>query len=201
MTRLLLPLAALLSLAAPAGPAEAQLLSRLPLSFHARLGAGLPTGDFAAGSPGIAAEPGASFEVGGVLRIAPLLGLYAAYQQDRFGCGECGAVSLDERAVTRGFEAGGELSSPFRPLGLTPWVRAGVVRHSLSLSREESSLVSEPGVGFGAGAGIRVPVGPVLLSPGVRYQSYSVEMRFSGYPARSMDVSQLTVDVGLLLPF
>lgn len=201
MKLLRLPLLALLVLAATGARADAQVLSRLPLSLHARLGAGLPTGDFADGSPGIAAEPGASFEVGAVLRPVPLLGVYAAYQQERFGCGECAAVSIDEEAVARGFEAGGELSSPWGVRGVTPWGRAGVVRQSLRFSSGESSLVSEPGVGFGVGGGVRIPVGPVLLSPGVRYQSYSVEVEFSGYPSRSMDVSQLTVDVGLLLPF
>ncbi len=200
MKPLRLPLVALLALLAP-GRADAQVLSRLPLSLHARVGAASPTGDFAQRSPGIAAEPGASFEVGGVLRLAPFLGLYAAWQQERFGCEECGAVSLDDRAVARGFEAGGEVSSPFRPLGLTPWARVGVVRHSLRFSREESSLSSEPGAGFGVGGGVRVPVGPVAISPGVRYQSYSVDVEFGGYPTRRMDVSQLTFDVGLLLPF
>lgn len=201
MPPLRLALLVLLALAAPPGGAEAQVLSRLPLSLHARLGAGLPTGDFAASAPGIAAEPGASFEVGGMLRLLPLLGVYAAYQQERFGCGECAAVSIDDRAVARGFEAGGHLESPVRPFGLVPWARGGVVRHSLRFSDGESALVSEPGVGFGVGAGIAVPLGPVLLAPGVRYQRYAVDVEFGGYPSRGMDVSQLTVDVGLLLPF
>ena len=86
--------------------------------------------------------------------------------------------------MSRGFEAGGEVGSPFRPLGLDRWARGGVVRHSVGFPAARARWSSEPGVGFGAGGGVRVPFGPVLLSPGVRYQRYSVEVEFGGYPSR-----------------
>lgn len=192
-------LAALLLTAAP--PAHAQVLSRLPLSLQARIGMASPQGAFAETSPGLGAEPGLAWELGGLLQPIRWLGVYAGYQQGRFGCAECEGVGMDGSSIASGVEAGVQFSSPVQRFGLRPWVRGGAVRHFLSFARGESGIRSEPGVGFAVGGGLEVEIVGVRLAPGVRYQSYPVEVRFSGFPARDVDVSHLTLDLGLILPF
>jgi hypothetical protein len=182
-------------------PADAQILSRLPLSLQARIGSASPTGGFAEASPGLGAEPGLAWELGGLLQPTRWLGVYAGYQQGRFGCAECEGVGVDGSAVASGVEAGAQLSSPVQRFGLRPWVRGGVVRHFLRFSRGESGLRSDPGLGFGIGGGVELEFAGVRVAPGVRFQSYPVEVVFSGYPSRSLDVSHLTLDLGLILPF
>lgn len=188
-------------LAAPAARADAQVLSRLPLAFQARLGAAIPTGTFAEQGPGIGAEPGLAFEVGGLLEAASWLAVYAGYQRDRFACEGCRSVNADASVTATGAEAGAQVTVPFERFGIRPWVRGGAVRHSLQFQREDSGIRSDPGTGFGVGGGLELRVAGLRISPGVRFQSYTVDVQFSGYPSRSLDVSHLTVDVGLILPF
>lgn len=180
--------------------AEAQL-ARLPLAVEVRLGSGVPTGDFASRDPGIEAGPGLAYSIGGVLDVIPLLGVYAHVQQARFACAECGDAGVDETAMGNGVEAGVEARVPFRLGGVQPWVRGGVVRSTLRFSSGESSQTSEPGTGFALGAGVRLPLAGIELSPGVRYQGYPAEFRFTNLSSRSVDVTHLTVDLGLLLHF
>lgn len=186
---------------ASVGRADAQVLSRLPLAFQARLGAGIPTGTFAEQGPGIGAEPGLAFEVGGLLEATSWLGLYAGYQRDRFGCEGCRSVNTDAAVVADGAEGGVHVTIPFQRFGVRPWMRSGVVRHTLRFQRDESGIRSEPGIGFGVGGGLELEVVGLRIAPGVRFQSYTVDVHFSGYPTRSLDVSHLTVDLGLILPF
>ena len=192
---------ALFLVSAPVGRADAQLLSRLPLAFQARAGVAVPTGTFADPSPGIGAEPGLALELGGLLEATSWLGVYAGYQRSRFGCEGCRAVNADAGVTTTGASAGVQLRSPLARFGVRPWARGGAVRQTLEFRRDDSGIRSEPGTGFGLGGGVEVEVLGVRIAPGVHFQSYPVDVQFAGYPTRSLDVSHLTVDLGLVLPF
>lgn len=193
---------ALVLCAAPRA-AQAQLLPDIPLSVEVRGGVGVPVGDFA-GEEGIEAGTGFGFGVGAMVGVTPMFSAYGAYQWTRFGCGECeGIENLDDEVTDSGFELGGQADLPFRPAGLAPWVRAGVLLHELEFSGDEGDVSSDRSLGFALGGGITYPLGPTLsVTPGIHYRNYSAEFDLGNLDLNGeTDVSHLTLDVGLVYRF
>lgn len=184
--------------------APARLAAQLPgaLSVEARLGGAFATGEFS--NPGQALEAGSGYfgSVSGRLGLLPNLSVYVGYERAQMGCDACIATQLDDVLVDDGFGAGAIMDLPLGPPGLSPWVRAGLVRRQLKMSGDGETMASKPGIGFDLGAGITLPLtGPFQITPGLRYVRYPAEFEFTSVPNRSIDVSHVGVDVGLTYQF
>lgn len=185
--------------------APARLAAQLPgaLSVEARLGGAFATGDFAA--PGKALEAGNGYAAGvnGRLQVLPGMQVYVGYERAQMTCDACSATPvLDNTIVDDGIGVGAVMAVPMGPPGLSPWVRAGLVRRQLKFSGDDGSGASKPGIGFDLGAGITLPfTGPFKVTPGIRYVRYTTEFDFQNVPDRSLDVSHFGVDVGLAYQF
>jgi len=146
------------------------------------------------------AEAQADFElapepsIGATVSYAPsrLLGFYAGYSRSSFGCDGGFCASRGMTFTSQGVDAGVRLTLPV-PAG--PWVRAGIVSHSLryeSAPAEGTAQEGEAASGFGleAGAGVEVRLGRRLsLTPGLRYVRYGA--------ADEDGVAMVVGDVGL----
>jgi len=184
--------------------APAPLAAQLPgaLSVEARLGGAFATGDFAASGRAFEAGSGYAASVNGRLGLFPGLEFYVGYERAQMPCDACAATQLDDTLVDDGIGAGAILELPLDLPGLSPWVRAGLVRRQLRISGFGETMASKPGIGFDLGAGITLPLsGPIKLTPGVRYLNYPAEFDFQLLPDRSIDVSHFGVDVGLAYQF
>lgn len=183
--------------------ADAQLLAGITISAEVRPALGSATGAFAGSDEGVGAGGGAGVSAGGSLGAGPV-GVYGEYQLMSFSCADCEATGLDDRVEDRGWEAGAELRVPLAPMGLRPWVRGGVLGHQLRISGVGSSIVSEPTLGWGAGAGVVIPL-PAFFeaSPAVRYRSYTAEYRFEQIelPSRDTPVAYVTFELGFAARF
>lgn len=177
--RVLIPVIA----AAGADPLAAQLL---PLSLEARGGAALPAGafhDVAGGGP--------AMELSATWHALPLLGVYGAYQWNRFNWS-----GVDGHAADAGFAVGVRLAIPAPLLPIDPWIRAGIVAHRL----EGETLVEEAKHGWEAGAGLAFPVARGLaLTPGVLWTRYQHGSGAGG--GEVLRVRHVRADVGLRLRF
>lgn len=190
----LLPLALLLLPAALSGQ------SGFGFSVEGRAGWALPAGDFAADS-GISAEGGPTFALGGRINFAPAVGVYAGYQQTRFGCGQCDVLGLDDATVLDGLEAGVHLA-PAPRLAYAPWLRAGIIQQQLGFSGFGDRLTSAPATGFSGAVGVGIQLSPGLhFNPGVSFLSVPAEFDFETVPDRSVDVSAFTIDLGVAYRF
>lgn len=184
--------------------APARLAAQLPgaLSVEARLGGAFATGEF--GTPGRALEAGSGYaaSVNGRLGLLSGLSVYVGYERAQMACDACAATQLDDALVDDGIGAGAIVELPFGPPGLSPWVRAGLVRRQLKMSGDGETIASKPGIGFDLGAGITLPLtGPFKVTPGIRYIRYPADFEFTVLPDRSIDVSHVGVDVGLAYQF
>lgn len=185
-----------------AGEGWGQGLPGVSITLQAAPEVGIPLGSFADRDQGVGAGTGVGVEVGGVLGLGSLLGVYGDYQYLRFACEVCEQVELDSGLVDAGFEAGAQLSPPLPVFGLQPWLRAGVVGHQLQFSRGDGSKTSDLGFGFGVGAGVHLPLGGSLaISPALRFRSYSGDVHFASLPDRTVDVSYMAAGVALTLRF
>lgn len=195
-------------------PAWAQVVPGLPISVEVRPLLAMPTGDFADGRPGFGAEIGFGVSATTRLHLTSDVAAYGGYQYGRFGCGECGAVGLEDALPEAGFEVGIRAELPYRPRGLDPWLSAGaLIARELEISGQAGgALVSDPAVGWSGGAGVLIPFGGSLqLTPGVHYRSYSAQFAFTalgfdsfddtGAFARKVEVASLSVEVGLSYEF
>lgn len=198
-----LPRALALLLTACAAPhAGAQTLAGLPLSVEVRLGAGIPIGEFAEDAPGVGAQAGPAFSAGARLHLSPVLAVYGAYSGTAFSCPRCGEAGIDESVVDAGAEFGVHATLPARVAGAAPWVRAGGVYRHLTFSGQGGRLSSDAAAGFEAGAGVSVQLTPSLaIEPGVRFRTYAAELDLGDSPARTVDVSHVLADVGLVFRF
>lgn len=182
--------------------AATQRLPDLPLSLEVRLGAGIPTGDFANREPGIEAEIGPTFGVSAAFHATQVLAVYGGYSRTAFGCSRCASRGLDDSVTDSGFELGGEAAFPMRVARLRPWARVGAIYHELTFSGGGDQLSSEPSLGFEIGGGGAFAVLPALwITPGIRYRAYSAELDLGGFPGQTVDVSGIVLDVGLSLRF
>jgi hypothetical protein len=191
----------LILLATAARTAGAQRLPDLPISVEVRVGAGIPTGEFAEDEPGVGAEAGPAFSAGALFHVSNALSVYGAYSRTHFVCGACDAAGLDEQLVDAGAEFGVQVV-PVRLAGVSPWVRAGGVYRQLTFSGEGDQLASDPGIGFEAGGGLSVAVTrSVSIAPGVRFRTYAARLDLGELPSRTVDVSQVLADVGIAFRF
>jgi hypothetical protein len=201
--RPLLPSAvAVLALLGLTAPASSQGLPRPPLQLELRVGASVPTGEFAERDPGIGARTGPRLEAGGVFRLAPLLGIFGGASRGEFACSACTGVGLDDRVVDTGVNAGLEVSPGLRLGGLAPWLRAGAVVQQLTFTGEGERLVSPMALGYQLGGGVVVPVrGPIRLRPGLHYRSYPAELDLGAFGGRTVNVAHVTLDLGISVHF
>ncbi|SOD03503.1 Outer membrane protein beta-barrel domain-containing protein [bacterium JGI 053] len=184
--------------AALAQPARAQTI--LPLSFEARGGVAIPTGDFADGA-------GTGFNVGATVhyRVAPMVSVYAGYEYVRFAVDSLGDVEgVDAHFIDQGFRAGARFEVPLAGTmtGLQPWVEGGATFNQTTVSASNGSasvdIDADRKVGFEVGAGLNFAVAPkISIAPGVRYHSHKAEFDFGGGDTAEGDVNYFTVDLGV----
>ena len=196
--KLLFP--ALLLGAALAQPARAQTI--LPLSFEARGGVALPTGDFADGA-------GTGFNVGATVhyRVAPMVSVYAGYEYASFSVDDLDDEEfegVDANWSDQGFRAGARFEVPLAGAmtGLQPWVEGGATLYQTSIHASDSNtsidIDADRKVGFEVGAGFNFAVAPkISLSPGVRYHSHKAEFDFGDGDVGEADINYFTIDLGI----
>jgi hypothetical protein len=169
-----------------ADPLAAQLTGILPLSLEVRGGIALPAEKFGGADGGVAAEVSATWHA------LPLIGVYGAYQWNRFAWEGTGGHATEE-----GFAAGVRIAIPTPFIPIDPWIRAGVVAHQL----EAETLTGNNGPGWEVGGGLGFPLARgVSLTPGVLWTRY----RHGDPDVADGDlvyVRHLRADVGLRLRF
>lgn len=179
----------MLAAAAVVGGADAASaqLPTTPLSVEVRGGLALPQGDldefFGLADLGSGVTLGANAQ----FQVSNAIGVYAGYSFNQFSVEE-----FEDADVTdQGFDAGVMLSLPFAA-SLSPYVKGGIALHNLSVTEggEDEDFDGEE-LGFQVGAGLNFPLGNRLsVTPGVTFTQY-------GFEDAEVDVSHLTVDVGL----
>jgi hypothetical protein len=175
---------AVLALAgAGAHPLAAQLL---PLSLEARGGAALPSAEFRD-----AASGGPAGELSATWHALPRVGVYGAYQWNRFSWD-----TVDGHATDAGFAVGVRIALPTPLLPIDPWIRAGVVAHRL----DAETLDEDAGFGWEAGGGLAFPLARGLtLTPGVLWTRYP--HGGGNADGELLRVRHVRADVGLRLRF
>jgi hypothetical protein len=185
-----------------AAPGHAQVLPRLPLSLEVRGGGGVPTGEFARRQPGVGAELGPRVEGVAVVRLREWLGLFGGVSWAAFSCPACQQGGLSQDLVETGGNAGVQVTPGLRLGGLAPWIRVGAVFQQLEFTGQTESLITPVGTGFQVGGGVTLPVwGPLAVSPALHFRSYAADLDLGGRFDRTIDVSHLTLDVGVALHF
>jgi opacity protein-like surface antigen len=170
-----------------------------PLSLEGRVGAVIPTGDFADG-----AKTGFGFDVNAAYRVIPTLDIYAGFAWSRFGVEDDEEFDTSVDIDDSGFQVGARLHVPGVP-GVDPWVRGGVIFHQVKWNVSEGgltgSITTDRTVGFEAGGGVAIPVAPrVALTPAVTFRSYKPEFEFFGETA-DMTVSYVGLHLGARISF
>lgn len=168
-------------------PAQAQR------GLAVELRGGASAGNYAGAASDFEAAPLPSLGATASYGVTDRLGVYAGASRSSFGCDTGFCAGREMRFTSQGLEAGVELRLP---LPASPWLRAGLVSHSLryrsdatqgsvARSGEETS-----GVGFGAAGGVELRLGRRLsVTPGLRYVRYGA--------AGDDGVALLVGDVGL----
>lgn len=178
---------ALAAACAAADPLAAQRAG-IPLAVEARGGIALPTDRFRRG-----AEGGPAGEISAAWHALPRIGVYAAYQWNRFPYDGTG---VPEHLTDRGFSAGVRIPVPMHLVPIDPWIRAGIVAHQLR--GEPLGEDSQPG--FEVGAGLAFPLARGLtLTPGVLWTRY--QHGGGAADGQLLRVHHLRADVGLRLHF
>lgn len=168
-----------------AHPLAAQLTGIIPLSVEARGGVALPREDFRG-----AADGGVAAELSATWHALPMIGIYGAYQWNRFGWDDQGD------ATDAGFAAGVRVAIPTPLLPIDPWIRAGIVAHQL----ETETLSEESKRGWEAGAGLSFPLARGLtLTPGLLWTRY--QHGSGAADGELLHVRHLRADVGVRLRF
>lgn len=170
-----------LALAAGLGLAGAAA-AQSPISLEGRVGAAIPSGDFA--------DVGkAAVTLGGStsLLVAPRVSVYAGYSDTRFDLKQADGTGVDS-----GWEIGARVAFP--GAGYSPWIRGGVLLHDFSVKRGGVTVSGDSDLGFEAGLGVAYPIAPqVSFSPGISYRQYST----SYLSGADQTVSYFTVDAGV----
>jgi hypothetical protein len=165
-----------------AAPAQAQLRV---LGVEVRGGAA--AGNYAAAASDFELLPQPSFGATLSYAVTELVGVYAGYSRNSFGCETGFCAGRDVSFTSQGVDAGVRLSLP---VVAGPWVSAGIVSHSLDSDSDGTLETSTSGLGFSAGAGVELRLGRRLsVTPGVRYVRYGA--------AGDDGVAMLVGDVGL----
>ena len=187
-------LAAIVAASFAAAPAAAQIPNITPFSFEVRGGLAVPMGDLKDEDQGNA-ESGLTVSGTVTYHALPLVGIYAGYSRSEFGFDS----PLDASYTDEGLAVGARVGIPTPLIPIDPWVRAGVVRHKLSLDAEgaeeddEAETDSDWGFEVGAGVGFAF-TNKISITPGVTYTSTSHDIEGEN---ESINVSHLRVDVGL----
>lgn len=171
---------AVAALATASSEADAQTARRL--SLEGRVGVTFPTGDLSDAGAGSGLALGADI----MYTFTPVLTGYAGISRDAFSCDE-DEGPCDDDFTSGGFQAGLKflLARDGRAL---PWVRAGLLGHSL----DSDGLDSDLGLGFEAGAGVDLDVSPrFAVVPALHYRSYSPD--FEGDADLSVNWLALTL--------
>lgn len=166
-------------------------------AVEGRVGAAIPTGD----DFGETATTGFGFEGNVAYGVMPLLEVYAGASWTRFGVDSEEAEEVDAHFTDLGFSAGARVNLPGAIV--QPWLRGGLIYHRLQISGEEggfeASFKTDWALGFEVGGGGGIPVAPtVVITPGVRYRSYSPEVSF-GELTGDADVNSVVIDIGARL--
>ncbi|HEX2208305.1 MAG TPA: hypothetical protein VHG93_11535 [Longimicrobium sp.] len=177
---------ALALVCAAADPLAAQSKGIIPLSVEARGGIALPREDFRGGADG-----GVSGELSATWHALPMIGIYAAYQYNRFGWEDTGGHGTDS-----GFAAGVRVGIPTPLIPIDPWIRAGVVDRQL----RAETLSEDSKRGWEVGAGLSFPLARGLtLTPGLLWTSYQHGNGLAD--GELLQVRHLRADVGVRLRF
>jgi hypothetical protein len=161
--------ALLLLLAAPAllaaRPAAAQL------SIEAR--GGLSVGNDEAAASRLEPRPRPAVSLGAEYEATRLLSVYAGVSRAAFGCQEGFCTRRDISFASTGADAGLRLHLP-----RLPWLRAGLLYHTLTATTRAGPAAGEAsagrGFGYEVGAGGTIPLLPrVRLLPGLGYRTHS----------------------------
>lgn len=134
-------------------------------SVEGRLGMTFPTGDLS----DVGAESGLALGADLMYTFTPSLTAYAGLSRDAFSCDEDEEEGCEDDLTSSGFQAGLKflLTREGRAL---PWLRAGILGHSLDTNGSDSDM----GIGFEAGAGADLDVSPRwAIVPALHIRSYS----------------------------
>ena len=180
----ILPAAALAFACASADVLVAQL-PRIPLAVEARGGVAHPAEAFTG------ADGGAAGEVSATWHALPFIGVYGAYQHNRFSWDD-----TDGHITDSGWAAGVRVDVPLPLVPIDPWIRGGVVMHDL----EGLSPRVDSQRGWEVGGGLGFPLARGLtLTPGVLWTRYQYGSGAQDGPL--LRVRHLRTDVGLRLRF
>jgi hypothetical protein len=164
-------LALLVLLASPAllaaRPAAAQL------TIEAR--GGFSVGNDEAAASRLEPRPRPAVSLGAEYEATRLLSVYAGLSRAAFGCEEGFCTRRDVSFASSGADAGLRLHLP-----RLPWLRAGVLYHTLTATTragpDPGASSSGQGFGYEVGAGGTIPLmRRVRLLPGVSYRTHSAE--------------------------
>ncbi len=178
-------------------------------SLNLRGGMGLPVGAFAESPSGqsqpellTGAKAGFGYGLDAALFLNRMVGLYAGFDQVAFDCDEQ-ACGQNNNYTVSGVTAGLKLT-PFRMVGMLPYLQGGVTFHELKGSYRSGSvqdLTSDRAPGFEVGAGVAIPLLNILaFSPQVRYVGQSPRAKIRGIEYQQeaeRTVGYFTVDLGL----
>ena len=149
------------------GGATGQLAGFLGES-HAEVRTGVTVGSHSASSAALDIVPKLSFDVVVKRRVAPSWSAFGGYYRTAFGCEEGFCTGLDLSVVGNHGVLGAEWAPRFPIPRGQPWLRTGVLFGSTEVGTTGDPPQFGPGLDVGAGA--VVPVGQLLLLPGVSYR-------------------------------
>lgn len=154
-----LVLALLLAIAGPAwGQLSLELRGGGAIGNHEEAAAGLET------------VPGPVLGIGLEYGLLPMISAYAGYTRASFGCEEGFCAGADVTFTSSGGSAGIRLDPP-----LLPWVRAGLIYHTLSTDATGFDDTSDPVTGYEAAVGFTMPLAPrVQALPAVVYRRHPI---------------------------
>ncbi|HYW14199.1 MAG TPA: outer membrane beta-barrel protein [Longimicrobium sp.] len=168
-------------------PAQAQR------GLSAEVRGGASAGNYAGASSDFEVAPLPSVSATASYGVTDAIGVYAGVSHSSFGCDAGFCADREMRFSSGGVEGGVELRLP---VVASPWLRAGLVSHSLQfhsgVARESEARDGQEtsGVGWSAAGGVELRLGRRLsVTPGVRYVRYGA--------AGDDGVALLVGDVGL----
>jgi hypothetical protein len=181
-------------------PAAAQLPFTVVVEGRGALA--IPTGEFAGSERSFRAGSGPGYAAGARVQFAPFVGLYTGFRSTRFACGECPTVGLDDEVTMKGGEAALHFEPELAVGPVAPWIRLGVLRHTLGFSGFDERMTSEPALAFSGSAGVTLPLtGGVELVPAVQLFGGPARFRFDAFPDRTVDATGVSLELGLSYRF
>ena len=195
-----LGLMAALCLAPPSG--AAQQSGSFPIALELRGGLAVPAGDFADAAPGIGATAGPHVAAAVLWNFTAVAALSIGYSSSWLGCDRCAVRGIGDQVMDTGFEGGVQVRLP-SPLGSTAfWLSTVGVFHELVFQDEGSTLSSDHALGIRASGGVALPVSRFIsVKPGVHYTRYSADLDLGIFPDQTVNVSTVSLDVGIAFRF